>query len=315
MKSCDLRFVCLGLSLILSPMGMAWDSPTNNVSTSASAPATPEQQIGNATAPSLNPSFSISDALNTFVGGLGSLFDSHGLQWKNPVLSPTLTYRSFDDTSPGGFAGNEYSGDLGFDVDIYDGLILGALYQHTYRGATNVQGTSERLESDGGALYLAKRFFDLLNVGLSYQRTETEHRLTRAVTSNLDRDANGGTVFMGVSKRKGLWSGSLTTSFGYVRDDYERQPDLSTGRVSVLGTINCDIVKEFSAGVGFGYHNFVIQDSFPDTVIRDKDYWTLGPRLRFYPAEEVTVRLDFETQEGYSDFKAYTVRLGMDFSF
>lgn len=279
------------------------------------APASPEQQAGNAVAPNLNPSFCLADTLGRTLNDLGNPSAAHGLQWKNPVLSPTWTYRSYDDTSIGGFGGNEYSGDLAYDVDLYDGLILGGLYQHTYRGGTNAQGTSERLDADSGSLYLAKRFFDLLNVGLAYQHSEMEHRLTRSVTANLDRSSDGGSAFVGVSKRKGIWSGSLTTSFSYAHDDYAQQTDLDTGRISLMGTLSADLVKEFSVGVAFAYHNFLFQDSFPNTSIRDDDYWTIGPRLRFYPTEEITVRLDFETQEGYQDVKAYTVRLGMDYAF
>ncbi len=294
----------------------AWGTnDTGQVEHFPSAPASPEQQTGNAVAPNLNPSFGLADTLGGVMGDLGNQSATHGLQWKSPVLSPTLTYRSYDDTSIGGFGGNEYSGDLAYDVDLYDGLILGGLYQHTYRGGTNAQGTSERLDADSGSLYLAKRFFDWINVGLAYQHAETEHRLTRAVTADLDRSSDGGSAFVGVSKRKGVWSGSLTTSFSYVHDDYAQQTDLDTGRISLMGALSADLVKEFSLGVAFAYHNFIFQDIFPNTSIRDDDYWTVGPRLRFYPTEEITVRLDFETQEGYKDVKAYTVRLGMDYAF
>lgn len=279
-----------------------------------SAPPTGEQQGNNATTPTFNPSLTLSDSVGSTIGNLGDFF-SHGLQWKHPVLSPTVTYRSLDDTSSGGFAGNEFVGDLAFDVDVYDGLIAGLVYQRAHRGATNVVGTSERLDSNGASLFVAKRFFDLLNVGVAYQYTDSEHRLTRAVNMNLDRDGHGGSVFAGISKRKGQWSGALTSSFGYVRDDYAQQPDLDLGRFSLSGTATCDIVKEFAVGVGFSYNYFVVQDVWPNASVRDSDYWTIGPRLRFYPTEDITVRLDFETMEGYESYKALTVRLGLDFSF
>lgn len=313
-RSFKILAMALGLAAGFARPSAAFPSSSSDSPPPKNDPPTQQQQGGNATTPTFNPSLTLSDSVGTMMGNLGDFF-SHGLQWKSPVLSPTVSYRSLDDSSNGGFGGNEYVGDLAFDVDIYDGLIAGLVYQRAYRGATNAFGTSERLDSNGASFFLAKRFFEFLNVGLAYQYTTSEHRLTRAVNMNLDREGNGGSVFVGVSKRKGLWSGALTGSFGYVHDDYDQQTDLDTGRFSLSGTVSCDIVKEFAVGVGFSYNRFVVQDTLPGTSARDDDYWTIGPRLRFFPTNDITVRLDFDTMEGYADYKALTVRLGLDFAF
>jgi len=279
--------------------------------------ATPEQQADDVTQAVANPAISMGGSVvNGMVGGLVGGSQKKGLQFKDPVVSLGTTYRSSDDTSLGGFSGNEYSGDIGFDADIYDGLITGVLYQHTYRGASNGQGTSENLSADGVSVYAARRFFDLMNAGLAYNHVFTDHRLTRAVNTNLDRDSDGAIAFVGTSDRNGNWSWNTTTSFTYVRDNYERQRDLDTMVFTWGGGLDYDVTKIFTLGAAFNYNNLVVQNFFDSsTVARDDDFWTLGPRLRFYPTDNVTVRLDFESMQGYTDYRAYSLRLGMNIAF
>lgn len=283
----------------------------------ATATVTAEQQVSNATSPINNPSFSLSDSLSGRISGMGTTsgLRAKGIQFKSPVVASGVTYRSLDDTAVGGFGGNEFSGDAGFDADLYDGLLGGVMYQYTYRGGYNSQGTSEHLDSNAVSLYSAKRFFDLLNVGLAYNYAATEHQLTRAVTANLDRDSNGFTTFVGASNKKGRWAGFATGIFGYVYDDYDQQKSLETGRFTMNGGVNCDITKIFTLGTAFSYHYFIFQDVLPGGVVRDDDYWTIGPRLQFFPTDALTINLDFDSQEGFKDYKAYTVRLGVDIAF
>ena len=313
-------FLFIATAVLFSWPCLIWAiSYETNTNQTAEGPApTSEQQTQNAVQPVMSPTFAMANScINSSMSAITSRASEirKGLQFKNPVLSPGVTYRSVNDSSPGGFGGNEFGGDISLDADVYDGLVMGVLYQHVYRGASNSTGTSEHLDSNGVSLYSAKRFYDLLNVGLSYNYANSYHRLSRAVTSNLDRDSHGFTMFAGLSDKKGKWSWSLTPSFGYVRDLYDQQKDLDTGRVSVDGSLGYDITKYVSLTAVFGYHNFPIQDTFPDTTIRDDDYWNIGPRLQFYPTDTLTVTLDFDSQEGYKDYKAYTLRVGVGIAF
>ena len=283
---------------------------------------TKEEQTANVTQAILNPAFSLSDSVAS--SAFSSFINpgrSKGLQFKDPVVSPGLTYRRADDGAPGGFGGNELSGDIGLDADVYDGLIAGLIYQHTYRGAENDLGTSEHLDSDGISLYGAKRFLDLVNVGLAYNFAATHHRLTRSVIDNLDRDSHGFTILAGLSNKKVFWSDSnkwawsSTASYGFVHDDYDAKIALDTGRFSWGAGLNFDVTKWWSFGTAFNYHWFIHQESFSGTTARDNDYWTIGPRFQFYPTDRITVSLDFDSQEGYKNLSAYTTRLGVDIAF
>lgn len=278
--------------------------------------ATPEQQTQNAVQPMNNTSFGLMDSVSGLAGYLGGRSEeSKGLQLKTPVVAPGFTYRWSSDDAVGGFAGDELSGGVAADADVYDGLIAGILYQRTYRGTQNLFGTSEHLDSNGVSVYGAKRFFNLLNVGLAYNFSDTEHRLTRAINVDLDRSSNGFSMFAGLSDHKGKWGWSTTTSFGFVRDDYRSQKDLDTGRFGWGGSLGYDITKLFTLSGAFSYYNYVIQDLFPNGSVRDDDYYTLGPRLTFYPKDNLTVHLDFDSMQGYKDLASYALRLGVDIGF
>ena len=267
--------------------------------------------------PVLNPSLSQGSlAANRALGSFANIGSRpKGFEFKNPMLAPGVSYRRSDDGEPGGFGSNEYTGDIALDAEVWNGLIAGALYQHTHRGGSNDQGVSENLNSDGFSLYAAKRFFDILNAGLSYNFATTEHRLTRALNVNLDRNSNGFTTFLGLSDRIKEWSWSSTASFTYVNDNYEAQKDLDTGRFSWSSGLGYDFTKFFTLGAAFSYNNFVFQDIFPGGRIRDDDYWTIGPRARFYPCDNVTLNLDFDTEEGFAGIEAYVGRTGVDIAF
>ncbi len=240
---------------------------------------------------------------------------SKGLQFRSPVLVPGFSYRATHDSTFGGFGGNELSGDLAFDADIYDGLIAGLLYQHSHREASNEIGVSEHLDSDGVSLYFAKRLFNILNLGLSYNHGEAEHRLTRAVKSNLDRSSDGYTLLAGISDKRGKWGWSTTTSFGYVNDDYDFRQTIQTGRFGWGGTLSYDISKKWTLGAAFSYYNYVLQDTFFGIAPRDDDYYDIGPRLSYYPTDQLGLKLGFDSQEGYESFSAYTLRLSCDIAF
>ena len=309
------RKIITFLTVLFIPL-IAGAQSTNSVDTASGGDLkSASQQQAEAVKQVSSPSFALMDTVVGLAGSLGNGPKAKGLQFKNPMFSPVFSFSAISDDSPGGFDGEQYSGSLGLDADIYDGFITGVIYQHTYRESRNNLGTSERLDSNGVSLYGAKRFFDVLNVGLAYNYANSEHRLTRAVTANLDRDSNGFSMFAGASNRKGKWSWSTTTSFGYVNDDYEKQNTLETGRFGWGGSLAYDMTKKFTLGAAFGYYNFIFQDAFPNSTIRDNDYWTLGPRFQYFPNDRVTVNLDLESQQGYVDFSAYTLRLGVDIAF
>ena len=274
-----------------------------------------EQQQSEAVKPTSSPTFGLMDTVIGLATPSLSAGREKGLQFKNPVFSPAFTFSAISDDSPGGFDGEQYSGTVGLDADIYDGYIAGVIYQYSKRDSENNLGTSERLDSHGVSLYAAKRFFDALNVGLAYNYANAEHRLTRSVAANLDRDSHGFSMFAGASNRKGKWSWATTTSFGYTDDDYDQQITLGTGRFGWGGSLGYDVTKKFTAGAAFNYYNFVFQDAFPNTTIRDNDYWTLGPRFQYFLNDHVNINFDFESQQGYVDFSAYTLRLGADIAF
>jgi len=258
--------------------------------------------------------------MGSFVAGIvvNSIINmgrSKGLQFKDPNVGGGITYRSTEDTTIGGFSGNEVAGDVAFDADIYDGLIAGVLYQHTHREATNNQDTSESLESNGVSLYVAKRFINLVNAGISYNYVGSEHRLTRRTNLNLDRDSHGITLFTGLSDKKGKWGWATTPSFTWVQDMYDQQKDLATLVFSWSSSINYDVTKQFTIGAGASYSNLIVQDTFPGATVRDDDYFSIGPRLRYYPTNQLTISLDFDSQQEYDEYRAYTVRLGADYAF
>jgi len=95
---------------------------TNAVEVVEPPPATPEQQAANATQSITSPVFSmasgfISGAVNSLIN-MGQA-QKKGLQFKTPVATGGFTTRLFDDSSVGGFGGEEYSGDLGVDAPAF----------------------------------------------------------------------------------------------------------------------------------------------------------------------------------------------------
>jgi hypothetical protein len=287
------------------------------VSTNSFGPesASSEQQIFNAVQPVNSPAFTSSSAIGDMVSRLGTSGPSRGLQLKNPVVAPSLTYRTINDEAPGGFDGDEFSGDIAFDADVYNGLIAGILYGHTYRSSQNNLNTDEHMDANAVSAYAAKRLFDLVNAGVAYNFSTTDHRLSRAVVANLDRDSHGFSIFAGASSRKDKWSWGTTFSFGYVDDDYEQQKDLETGRFGWNGNVGYDFTKKLTIAAVVNYYDFVIQDRFPNTNIRDDDYWTIGPRILYYATDKLTFHADFDSQFGYSDISSHTLRIGADYAF
>jgi hypothetical protein len=278
--------------------------------------ATASQQIFNAVQPVNNPAFASAGAINNITTRLSSSSHaSRGLELKNPVVAPAFTYRTINDEAPGGFDGDELSGDIAFDAEVYNGLIAGILYGHTYRSSQNNLNTDEHMDSNAVSVYAAKRLFDLVNVGAAYNFATTDHRLSRAVVANLDRDSHGFTIFAGASSRKDKWSWGTTFSFGYVDDDYDQQKDLETGRFGWNGNVGYDFTKKLTIAAVLNYYDLVIQDRFPNTDIRDDDYWTIGPRITYYATERVTLHADFDSQFGYNDFSSHTLRVGADIAF
>ena len=241
---------------------------------------------------------------------------SQGFQFKDPVISPSGTYRYYDDSStPGAFHGHDYSGELSLDADIYDGLLAGVFYQGLTRHGRNITGTSEDLLSNSVSLYAAKRFIDLINAGVSYNVSFTDHALKGAVAADLDRISNGGTGFVGVSDKIDQWFLASTGSFTFASDNYEAQPTLDMGLASWSNEVSYDVVDFFTLGLAFSYNNYVIQDTFPGVTAVDDDYWMVGPRFRFFPTDQLTVSLDLDTQQGFRDYEAYIVRLGCNYAF
>jgi hypothetical protein len=279
-------------------------------------PEKSDDEEASATQPVSNPAVGMGAVVvGGMVNSMTSSRETKGLQLKDPVIAGGLSYRFTEDTAAGGFSGDEFGSDIAFDADVYDGLILGALYQYTYRGAKNTRDTSEHLQSHGFSLYAAKRFLDLINAGVAYNHVASEHRLTRATNLNLDRDSNGFTALVGASDRLGKWSWATTPSFTYVWDDYDQQSNLKTGLFSWSNKIGYDLSKLFTVGAAFSYNHLVVQDTFGNAPVRDDNYWTIGPRLHYYATKNLTVNLDFDSQQGYRDYQAHTVRLSAEYSF
>lgn len=276
-----------------------------------------EQQASTAVQAIINPSFSASDG--AISGAMGSLSSgqrsSKGIQFKAPILSTAFSYTALEDSAVGGMDGNQYAGELGLDADIYDGLIVGMLYQHTYKSTRNELNTNDHLDANAISVYAAKRFLNLINAGLAYGYVATDEHLSLATTLNLSRDANSVTPFIGFSDRKGKWSYGSTASFTYNHDNYQFVKDLDTGRVGLNVNGGYDFAKWFTFGVAGNYYNFPIQDTFAGTTVRDEDYWTVGPQMRFYPVKNLTLNLGFDTTLGYKDLESYMLRVGVEYGF
>lgn len=278
---------------------------------------TPDQQQQAATDVHADPGVMIMDSLLKFVSGnaMTPRAPSKGLQFKDPIISSALSYNYADDSGLGGFTTHTGTGELGFDVDIYDGLIAGALYQHGQSSGDNDGGTSVNLASDGFSVYVAKRLFKLWNFGLAYNHVEIDQDLSRAVKANLDRHSDGFTMFAGFSDRHGKWSYGSTVSFDYQRSDYDAQKDLDLGRFGWGGNLGYDITKWMTLSGVFNYYTLPIQDTFANSSVRDDDYWTLGPTLRFYPTKDLVINFSFDSNQGWKDLTSYTMRLGAEYSF
>lgn len=274
----------------------------------------PEEQIAKTTEGPNNVAFGNADRLTK---DREKPEQTKGLQFKNVILVPALEYRWLNDSSQGGFSGNEVGASVGMDADVWNGLILGVLYGHTYRETENSLDISQHLESDAVTLYGAKRFFNLLNVGLGYNYANTRDRLTRAIEYNMDRESNGGTVFAGLSDRKGKWNWASTTSYVYVFDDYDfgAVKDRQTSRFGWANSLGYDVTKMFTLGASVAYFNFVQQDTYNEVPARDNEYWLLGPRFTFYPSDRLTVTFDFDSQQGYKDLTAYIFHAGVEIGF
>jgi hypothetical protein len=282
-----------------------------------------EEQKSNAVQPTLNPAVSLSQGVSQSICNLQNRSSSRGLQFKDPVFAPAVFLRLINDESPGGFYGDEFGQEFSFDADIYNGLIAGLFYQHTYRDARNDAGTDEALDSHGTSFYLAKRLANLFNVGASFNYVSTDHGLSPndnnnflpGITANLDRETQGFTLFGGLSDRKDKWSWSTMATAAFSADDYAVQEDLNTGLFGISGNLAYDFHKYLTIGAAINYTNLIFQDTFPDTGIRDDDYYTIGPRVRIYPTDHLTVRLEFDSQFGYRDLSAHTLRAAIEYAF
>lgn len=302
-------------SFAQSTTGLPWPA---DGSSSSNTPSAEEQQAKTTEGPN-NVAFRNVDAAAGQMKSASEQAESQtrGIQFKNAVLAPEVEYRWTDDTSPGGFSGNEVSGSIAVDADVWDGLIMGLVYGHTHRDTESSLGVSEHLDSDAVSLYGARRFFNLLNVGLAYNYANTRDQLTRALVYNMDRESNGGTAFAGLSDRMKKWNWSSTASFAYVFDDYDFSliKDRTTGRFGFSNTLGYDVTKTFNLGAAISYYNFFHQDPYGTVFARDDDYWMLGPRLTFYPMDNLTVHFGFDSQQGYKDLTAYVARLGVNINF
>lgn len=290
------------------------------VSASTNVVKTVEQEIGSATASVNSPSIGAgTGAANSALSALSSKSPkSQGLQFKDPVVSPSGTYRYYHDSStPGSYGGHDYSGEISLDADIYDGLLAGVYYQGLTRHGRNITGSTEDMLSNSVSLYAAKRFIDLINAGVSYNVSFTDHHLRGTAVADLDRISNGATGFVGVSDKIEQWFLASTVSFTFASDDYDAQnlATLDTGLASWSNEVSYDLFDVFTLGLAFSYNNYVIQDTFPGVTAIDDDYWMVGPRFRFFPTDQLTVSLDLDTQEGFKNFDAYIVRLGCNYAF
>jgi hypothetical protein len=310
-----LAFLFFGSWLVIISSSKA-SAPATFLSESASA--TEEQQIFTAVESVRGAPF---NAFHAFLVNAGrhhahqSSFKSRGLELKSPMVYPSVTYKTLNDESFGGFDGDEVAGDISFDADIYSGLIAGIIYNHAYRSAQNDFNTDEHMNSNGVSLYGAKRLHDLVNVGASYNFTHADHRLSRGVTANLDCDSNGFILFGGLSNRSNKWSWGTTASFGYVSDDYVEQKDLETGRFAWNANVGYDFSKYVTLAGVINYYNIIFQNVFPGASIRDDDYYTLGPRILIYPNDSIVVHIDFDSMLGFNDISSHTLRTGMTIAF
>ncbi len=317
MKTTRLVVASLFFVLFTQTPCFSFSLPPPTDPSSSSPQVSAEEQTANAVQATANPAVSMAGQV---VGAMGEALTgqsgkARGLQFKNPVVSLGLSERNWQDTAPGGFTGDDIGADVGLDFDVYDGWIVGFIYNHTYRGASNSQATSEHMDADGVSFYTARRFFDLMNAGISYNFVTADHRLTRGVQENLDRDSHGSTMFVGISDRTGKWAWSTTTSYTHVFDDYQQQKSLDTGIFTWGGRLGYDAHELFTVGAAFGHSTMVIQDVFPNSSVRDNDFWTLGPRFSFYPTEDITVQVEFDSMQGFADYRSYHIRVGLDVAF
>jgi hypothetical protein len=311
------RIVILALSAagIFAATSQVHAYPSDD--TTSEPPPTPEQQAAAATQPAANPAVSIG---STVVGGIVSVLSSsrttRSLSFKDPLLSIGTTYRSTDDEGTGGFASNEVSGDVSFDFEIYNGLILGGLYQHTEREGQGDTTSFEDLASDAFSVYLAKRFWDAMNFGVAGNLVLSEHDITDTVpVVDLDRTSYGATVFVGASNKHGKWNWSTTPSLSIIRDDYHSFNDINTGVFNWMNTLSYDVNKWFTLGAAGSYTTFVIQEAFSNVPNRDSDYWNIGPRLRFFPCDRATINFEVDSQQGFINYTSLSVRLSAQLAF
>jgi hypothetical protein len=226
--------VKLCLSILIFSIGLIFSTPCSAFTLVFFGK---EDQQSNAVQPTLNPAVSLTQGVSQSIANLQNRSSSRGLQFKDPVFAPAVSLRLINDESPGGFYGDEFGQEFSFDADIYNGLIAGLFYQHTYRDAKNDAGTDEALDSHGTSFYLAKRLANLFNVGAAYNYVATDHGLSPGdtgnllpgISANLDRETQGFSFFGGLSDRKDKWSWSTMATAAFSLDDYSVQEILIPG--------------------------------------------------------------------------------------
>lgn len=157
-----------------------------------------------------------------------------------PTAYLEYKYAQIQDTRSVGLDGPQHNAIVGFDFESYFKTIVGFNFTYTNEALSDNGGPGfAQLENSSESYffspYVAKNFFDWLNVGgsFTYGRTDTTFRALSAAPfaagaplSGLDttQDTYAYSPFIGISHTFGAWSFSSTADYIYGYDHFSFSP-------------------------------------------------------------------------------------------
>ncbi|MDK3159482.1 hypothetical protein QPK87_23315 [Kamptonema cortianum] len=222
--------LCGALTVVASPYYSSYDTNNVSIAVDPSAPGF---------APVENVKTSNDRAVDVATKARQS---KGGFQFKSPVIFAETGYRYSEDSQAFGFNMDESRTDIGFDVDILDGWIVGLMYTFNYQSGVSTEtifgNTTLRSVNDYVAnsltTYTAKKFGDWFLTGLSFSYIWIDQKLQNTTTTpgfagtvsstDLDRDSIGLSPFVGVSHGWGKWNLAGTVAYSYAAEYFDAQP-------------------------------------------------------------------------------------------
>jgi len=277
---------------------------------------------------------------------------SKALGIKDPVIFAQTGYRYSSDSSAFGYDNNENITDIGVDMDIMDGWIVGLMYTFNYRGGTSLlpspalaPNVNQKAEDDYYAnsisLYSSKKFGDwfLAGTSLTYMWIDQTLTFSSALsglppvtsTTSLDRTAFGVSPFVGVSHGWGNWNFAATVAYNYSMEYYESMPitpSFNLHNQNIMSTIRASYTVDERWTLGGKVSNtwLVQDDQLPNSVFTpapgavpttnlNNNYTTVGVQVNFRPYERWDTYLGLDSDLGIANYWDVYAKIGATYSF